>query len=47
MSQMCAGGASIPLRALPLSAPDAAKLLRADYERWGRIIKETGIRADG
>jgi tripartite-type tricarboxylate transporter receptor subunit TctC len=29
-----------------LSPAEAAKLLRADYERWGRIIRESGIKAD-
>jgi tripartite-type tricarboxylate transporter receptor subunit TctC len=29
-----------------LSPAEAAKLLRADYEHWGRVIRETGIKAD-
>ncbi|MGQ0655729.1 MAG: Bug family tripartite tricarboxylate transporter substrate binding protein [Betaproteobacteria bacterium] len=29
-----------------LSAAETAKLLRADYERWGKIIRESGIKAD-
>ena len=32
---------------VPLSTLETVKLLRGDYERWGRIIREMGIRADG
>jgi tripartite-type tricarboxylate transporter receptor subunit TctC len=29
-----------------MSVPEVSALLRGDYERWGRIIKDAGIRAD-
>lgn len=29
-----------------LPVPEASALLRGDYERWGRIIKDAGIKAD-
>jgi len=28
------------------SPRDFAAFLKADYEKWGRVVKETGIRAD-
>jgi tripartite-type tricarboxylate transporter receptor subunit TctC len=28
------------------SPPALAKLIRSDYERWGKIIKAAGIKAD-
>ena len=29
-----------------MSVPEVGALLRSDYERWGRIIKDAGIKAD-
>jgi hypothetical protein len=29
-----------------MSVPEVGALLRGDYERWGRIIKDAGIKAD-
>jgi tripartite-type tricarboxylate transporter receptor subunit TctC len=31
---------------ISLSARDSHQLLQRDYERWGKIIRESGIKAD-
>jgi tripartite-type tricarboxylate transporter receptor subunit TctC len=31
---------------MSMSARDAHQLLQREYERWGKIIKDSGIKAD-